>query len=42
MKMYAVECMETLLNDGNVNIRGVGAIRPSIIIKGTYCMKEIF
>ncbi len=31
LKMYAEECMETLLNGGKLNIRGVGTIRPNII-----------
>ncbi len=31
LKMYAEECMETLINGGKINIKGVGTIRPNII-----------
>jgi hypothetical protein len=31
LKMYAEECMETLINGEKINIKGVGTIRPNII-----------
>jgi len=31
LKKYAEECMETLINGGKINIKGVGTIRPNII-----------
>ncbi len=31
LKMYAEECMKTLINGGKINIKGVGTIRPNII-----------
>ncbi|CUX31182.1 hypothetical protein BN3590_00732 [Clostridium sp. C105KSO15] len=31
LKMYAEECMQTLINGGKINIKCVGTIRPNII-----------
>lgn len=30
LKMYAEECLETLVNGGKVNLKGVGSIRPYV------------